>query len=295
MPSLRDVILVALHELKESIVSVRAIVVFVLFVLGSLALSEGCVRAAQQAEDQIRADLEEEWGEEGGEMMAEQLDTVEIRAGVLEDVFNGDRELAEKLAPLPYLGLFFPLMMMTFVPFMIVIFAGDSISNELATGSVRFSLFRTDRTSWALGKFLGQALLIIVALLLGAAATIAFGIVRIEGVEVGPWSSWMIEITLRMSALAFAWTGIAIAVSQVFRSRMAAWAIGFCLVISFGIIGSIFGNQPDGSALQMISKIFPTGYRFGLWTGDVVSVVALCVLGLVYFGLGHFIFRLRDV
>ena len=62
-------------------------------------------------------------------------------------------------------------MAQSFVPLLVLVTSGGVHAADIASGSTRFVLTRSDRLTWSLGKFLGHALLLVAwALYLGNAA-----------------------------------------------------------------------------------------------------------------------------
>lgn len=68
-----------------------------------------------------------------------------------------------------------------YTPLLVVLVAGNRIAEEIGSGSVRYVIFRTSRASWSLGKFVGQTLMIGLALMLSGASAYAVAKFRLAG------------------------------------------------------------------------------------------------------------------
>merc|ERR1712096_295803 len=96
--------------------------------------------------------------------------------------------------------------------------ASDAITGEIANGSCRFALFRTDEMTWVWGKFVGQAGLLAVGVAAGAAGVFAMGLHGLAEFDAGTTAIWLARLSLRAWVYGLAWLGIVMGISQVTRS-----------------------------------------------------------------------------
>ena len=96
-----------------------------------------------------------------------------------------DKELANALVDTPPIAMLYGWLSYFFAPFLVVLIASTRVSDELSTGSARFTLVRCGLVPWCLGKYLGQALQLIPALMLAAAGAWVTAYFRLDFFEPG--------------------------------------------------------------------------------------------------------------
>ncbi|MEM9191496.1 MAG: ABC transporter permease subunit [Myxococcota bacterium] len=293
MSWLRDVIIVAAFDLEESLRSRRVLVLFVLYVLGAVAATIIFTEVLKTIEEELAEQLLVARTEAPATMTQALLESPEVLR-ILSRLVR-DRELAESLVKVPPVALLYGWVALTFGPVLVALTASDAITTEVSTGSIRFALFRTDRSAWAAGKFLGQALLLAVGLLLGGVGAFVTGWINLGAFDPLSTAGWILRYAGTGFVYSFAFLGVALGVSQVTRSVPWARALGiFALASMAGAYGYLTRDRIRDHAPVLIDSgvlVLPGAHRLDLWRPELAemlpSVVVLIAMGLTYFALGH--------
>ena len=297
---LRDTLVVARFDLAESLRSRRALVLLLLFIAGSMAAAGVFVTVLREIENTLAAQLLVASVDSPGAMTDRMMQSPELL-----DVLGGllrDRDLASQLLTVPPLALFYGWVATFFGPALVVFTCGDAIASEVQSGSARFALFRTDRLSWASGKLMGQALLLLVGMLAGAGGVWLVGFGWLGHFVALDNAVWLLRLALRAWVYALSFLGLCMGVSQVLRTRW--WALGASLALTLGVL--VGGRVLDTSwAVEQapilaptLAQLFPGAHRVDLWRPELAdrlpALVLLPALGAAWFYLGHLVFRRRD-
>lgn len=297
---LRDALVVARFDLAESLRSRRVLVFLILYVAGAVASTVLFTEVLQEAEEVLAEQLLVARTTQPGSLTQAIMESPELHRILSRLV--GDEALVTQLLRLPPVALLYHWVSVAFAPVFVMLTASDAISGEVASGSVRFSLFRTDRASWAAGKLLGQSALLAVGLLFGALGAWITGFVQLASFQ--PWETavWLVRYAGTAFFFAFAHVGLALGVSQLTRSVPWSRALGlFALVVAFALPrwlewGPLSESAPVLS--QTLQQLFPSAHRLDLWRPELASVgrsaAILVALGAAYFALGHARFARRD-
>jgi hypothetical protein len=214
----------------------------------------------------------------------------------------GDRALAERLLAVPPLALFYGWLSLTFTPLLVMWTASTRIAEEIASGSVRYVMFRAARSQWCLGKFAGQAAQIFGALLLSAAGAWLVGYFRMKSFEPAASAEYMLIFALKAWLYALPFLGLALAVSQLFSTPNLALAFGFISLLAVSILNGLskwLAGDGWRRAWDIVGLLTPGGHRQGLWWNDAQhlapATVFLLTLAALYLLLGHARFSRRDL
>lgn len=298
--SLVDAWVVARFDLAESLRSRKVLVFLLLYVAGAVAATILFSEVLQEIEEELAEQLSVARTGTPGSLTQAVMERPEVR-GVLARLVR-DEALADALLSIPPIALLYHWVAISFAPIFVVMTSSDAISGEVASGSVRFALFRTDRTAWAAGKLLGQCALLGVGLALGAAGAWVTGWIQLAGFEPLDTALWLARYAASAFVFAFAHLGLALGASQLTRSVPWSRALGlFALVGVFAAHGWLSRDavREDWPVLaDSARQIFPAAHRLDLWrpepTQMAPALVALIALGLTYFALGHWRFSRRD-
>lgn len=291
MPSLRTVGLVASFELRESLRSRWALGVLLLYLLAAAGTSAAFIRAFEA----IRAQL-------GGELEA-------ARSVVQSEQFQrelsnlvGSAEVARALVSIPPLALFYFWIALTLVPLLVVLTSSDAIASDRQSGAARFVLFRADRLSWSLGKLLGQLMLMIVGVFLGAAGSFGLGVLLHADFAAGPTAWWLARFTVRACAYGAAHLGLAFCASQWARTPARARWLGLALLLAVRVTWHVL-NTPAVRAsapglADSVGLALPSAHYLALWQPSAAertsAMLALVLIGIGFFVLGHTRFARQD-
>lgn len=298
----RSTLTVANHELADSIRSRRAIVLLILYFAGSIAGTLIFIKILHEVESQVVKAVGLDPAKNPGGVTA----TLWESSAFKEIVFHlvGNRETAEELLRIPPIALFYGWLSFAFGPMLVILTAAPRIAEEVWSGSVRFALFRTSRNAWCMGKFVGQACQLLIALLLSALGAWLVGLIRIEHFPAFPSAISMASFALKAWVYSLAFLGLATGISQFFSSPNIASAISFIALIVMAALGGIssFFANPDtiwGRTWDLVNLLIPSGYKIDLWRTDpahvIPAVVFLTALSLVYMLIGQSYFSRRDL
>ena len=287
----RTILQVAKFELLESLRSMKALVLVLLFWLGGFGASAFFISGLEKLQRELgqAADIK---------MMMADPRWLSIMKNVL-----GDAEIAKSVASIPPLALLYGASALWFAPVLVWLTSSDAISSDVASGAARFSLFRIERITWAAGKLLGQTCLLAVAVLLGASGCLLAGALWYDGIDVANTAWWLLKLSWSCIVYTFAYLGVAMCASQLTRTNGRARVLALGMMLGCAIGGWVLDrklitdNLPEGAA-NALSKLLPNGHSLALWHPGWVehgtAVLALLAIGLAFFALGFLRFNRRD-
>jgi ABC-type transport system involved in multi-copper enzyme maturation permease subunit len=295
----RDTLITTRHELADAMRSRRAAVVILLFLAILLLSFNGSISVLGRIEQQLAEALALEPG--GAGSITQSLWKSE-RFRRMVDKMVGSNDIVKGLVRLPPLALLYGWLAFSLTPLLVLLTTSTRIAEEVSSGSVRYALFRTSRFSWVLGKFLGQALLVGLAVLLSAAGAWSLARFRIPGTPGLEFALAVLLFAGKSLVLALTFVGLALGCSQLTRSPHVATVISFLAWIALGV-GSFFAERGDGTGWHRIfgflNLLTPGGHDTDLWRMDVPHAAAnllfLLLLGLLYLWLGFARLSRRDL
>jgi ABC-type transport system involved in multi-copper enzyme maturation permease subunit len=297
----RDIAVVAAYELQESLRSRRVVILVLLFVGGAVAGTLGFIDLLESLESTLAQTLAVPDAAKPGAVTSELMRSPQFHR-ILGRLIRDDA-LARELTSMPPLALFYGWLGLYFTPFLIMLSSAETISAELATGSLRFSLLRTSRLSFSLGKLLGQTLLMLVGIALGAIGVWCTGFFQLGSFDGALTALWLALLSLRIAVFAFAHVGLAVGLSHVTRSVPLSRALAIVALFAFGALFAI-GTYNDlvrehaPVAADAVLTFLPRSHMLDLWRPALVdrlpSITMLIALGLVYFAAGYAYRARRD-
>jgi ABC-type transport system involved in multi-copper enzyme maturation permease subunit len=300
-PALRDIAIVATYELGEALRSRRVLILVIMFVGGATFGSLAFIQALHALETSVAQAMAVAGPEKSG-AMAVQL----MRSPEFERMLGGlldDDALAKELVGLPPLALFYGWLGLTFMPALIMLSSADAVSAELANGSARFSLLRTGRLPYSIGKLVGQTLLMLVGLSAGAIAVWLTGFASLASFDAPATAFWLSLLSVRVGFYAFAHVGLAVGLSHFTRSVPLSRVLALASLMVFSVLAGVgtysqFVRTHLGALADALLMLLPSSHRLGLWQPSLVdrlpSLVMLCALGIGYFAVGYSFRARRD-
>lgn len=286
---------VARFELAEALRSRLVGLVFALYGAGAALGAYVFSKALQAAEEAVREQM-------FGTLSAHAVPDDMVRREALPRVISflvDDEALARELSSVDPLALFYGFMALNLVAPLVLMTSGGLHASDIASGAARFVLTRCGRLTWALGKWLGHAVLLGAGLLLGALAT-----ALVAGLSRGIDASsvfWLLRASFRAWIYGLAYLGLFSALALGVRvpslTRTLSILLLFALWIGHSICsgGYIAERVPP---LRHLVWLFPAQYELALWSpswlASVPAILALVALGLGALGLGHAAFRRAD-
>lgn len=293
-------LIVTRHEIVDAFRSKRAITLILLYLLGSIAACNLFVYSLHRIEDElVEAMGLVPYGEAGGVTRA--LWNSDHFRHMLTGLI-GDRELAVQLLSIPPLAIFFGWVALSFTPLLVILMSTPRIAEEVGTSSARFVLFRTTRGSWCCGKFAGQSVLLLSALLLSAVAAWVVGLIRMPSFDQVHSLTAILSYGLKAWVYAIAYIGLALGVSQLSRSPVIATGIALVMMTILTGVATASGHWRGPGWFRILDITYlltPRGNHMALWHPDfahlVPGLIILPALGFLYFSVGHVFFSRRDL
>lgn len=278
-----EVGLVALHEIKKNIRSLKGIVMFVLFTLGGLVPTVG-----QMALDS--------WRRSAGMKEIPPDVKHELFHKALLANYKGDSAIADYLANCPPILFVLFQGTLAFLPLLIILIGFDQIAGDVQYRSIRYFVGRAHRESIVAGKALGTwAVIAVMTLVLNLVVWIAMLIQHEYGVV--DTLSWGVRLWLYSICFGAAYVGLLNFVSSWFKQPMLALltavGLGFCMWLARVILEAVAGNALYGA------WVFPGHYEVLLVSPDPLRAVGGCALAIAWGGVlvagTTFILKRKDV
>ncbi|MBN1672777.1 MAG: ABC transporter permease subunit [Kiritimatiellae bacterium] len=299
MAFLRDVWVVARHELAYSARRRRAAVLLLLYLLAGVAGANLFVTVLNRIEDQLAESMRIERTPTGSTTAA--LWQSRPFRRILTRLV-GDNALAKSLLSVPPLALWYGWFSLMVSPLLAVLLCAPAIAEETGSGSARFMMFRTSRAAWCAGKTMGQAALLLAGLVLSAAGAWCVGNLRMASFASAAGARAMLVFAFRGWLYTLAFLGLAMGVSQMTRSAHKATGFGLVALVVFAALAAAarrYSGPGWRRGWDLLEMLIPQGHRLDLWYPDLShqlpAVVFLAGLGWLYFLIGHFLFARRDL
>ena len=299
-PLLRDLLIHAVHEFRDSLRSKRAIVVLLVYLGGSILMCNGFISLLSELEESLLANLRVAPTDATGSVTQTLWKTPLLKDALTK--LAGDPHLVAHLTRKEPLSVYFFWMTSIFAPVILMMISPTRVSDEMSTGSARFVLFRSSSASWVLGKVLGQFLLLFPALIVCAGGAWLVGWFRLSGFD-GPGTARdLFTYSVLLSPYLLCFLFAATAVSQLTRSSNLATAFGFIFVILSSALAAWAsrGKHWEGwdGFWSVVLNLLPQGYRKDLTYPDAAhvlpAVLILFCLGVFYLLPGYRLLSRRD-
>lgn len=291
---------VARHELADSYRSRRVIVMGLLYLAGSVVATAIFIALLQKMEVHLAKGLGLAISEKAGSVTATLWKSESFRQ--MMTALVGDEALTRSLLGIPPLGLFYGWLAFAFTPVLVMLTSSTRISEEVWSGSARFVLFRISRLHWCLGKFAGQTIQLMVALLLSAVGAWVTGLFRMNAFEPLATALAMLVFAGKAWLFSLAFLGLATAISQLCAGPNLAMAMGLLTLIGMGTLSRVseaFAGEGWRRGWDLLNALTPGAHRLNLWWGDIAhavpSFVFLLALSIAYLLAGFAWFSRRDL
>lgn len=289
---------VAAQELLDALRSRRALIFLVLYLVGAITASIIFINVLHRIEVQAVKAMGLTPSEIPGrttEILWKSQNFRNMMRGLIDD-----RTLMDQLLEIPPVALFYAWLSFTFTPLLVVLLSSSRIAEEVESGAIRYSLVRTSRSILCLGKYTGQALLLLIALLCSAAGAWIAAAIRMESFEWGTGAVSLGIFSVKAWLYACVYLGLALGISQLVRSQIKATALGlFAMILLTVIYGLHHLYRETYRFADMMVEIIPQGHKMDLWYLDPAILIpaALMLVGLsfAYLLAGYAVFFRRDL
>ena len=299
MSALLRVVRVAGLELHVAMRSRRALVVALLFISVTGAAMYGTVSAFAAMEREVSAAL--------GLPVPDAAGTVTMTLWrskpfmhIVSHLVGNQLVFADLTGQHPVVLAYAVFLLFHLVPFLTLLVSAPRIAEDLRSGAARYLLVRTTRMEWTLGVFFGEALLLAVALLLGALAAWGVALWQMAGMSAAALLPSLLDWSVRAWIYAFGWLGLFLGVSHFSRSGGKATAL--CILVLLGAVAwpRMLANFADSFAgLVHLDLLAPSASKTLLWrrtpSAFLQGCVQLAALSFLFLSLGAAVFRRRDV
>ncbi|MBA4386704.1 MAG: hypothetical protein C0404_01915 [Verrucomicrobia bacterium] len=300
MGFIRQVLVVARHELADSIRSRRVVVFLILYIAGAMLACNLFITVIHKLERQISSVMLLPESRTPGAV----VDTV-WKSKIFQDMvvsMAGDRKIAQEFFNVPVIALFYAWLAFIFTPPLVMLSASGRISEEVSTGSARFALTRTSRGSWCLGKFFGQALEALIPILLSAIGAWCVARFRLPTMDGPEAMRMMIIYSWKVWIYSLPYIGLALGISQTTRSQYLAMTLGFTAWIVLAILSAIaayFVGDGINQVWQLVQLLIPMDHMLGLWRTSVshscTAALFLVALAFAYMSAGYAFLSRKDL
>lgn len=288
---LRDLCIVAGQELAESVRTKRALLLTLLFCGVTVAFTLWFIKMITIVEEQLVNALVLDAGTTGSTAAALWKSDM-FRRGLTDMI--GDKDVAASLLEFTPLGLFFGFMSLSLAPWLVALTSSARITEEIWSGSARFVLCRTTRLAWLFGKYLGQALQLLVALMLSIAACWLCGWFRLGSFDGAATFRDMLLLAPKAWIYGLTFLGLVSGISMFCKSPGIANVLGMIglIVTSAGYhLAHHFAADGWRRILDAVQIVLPRHHYFDLmrpdWAHALPATVFLLALGLGYLLVGY--------
>ena len=291
----------ALSEWGGAIRSRRALVLLVLYLGAALLCMNGTISVLGKMETELAAMLQLPDTGETGVVSASLWKSKPFNRLVRSVV--GESPVLDDIAGRHPVELIYAWFVFFCAPLLTVLVAGTRVSEDLRSGAVRYMLVRETRLEWSVGKYLGQALMIAVALAISAVGAAVVTFCRLPGGTASSLFLPLLNWGLRAWIYSLAWLGLALGISHLTRSPGRALSLSIMMIGLFGALPPLMDLLQAAKgwpvAFTHVRMLVPAGAEMSLWRFSAVPLVTgsfhLVILGFTYLMLGAAVFCRRDV
>jgi len=291
---------VAVTELAAAVRSRRALVVTLLFVVVAAFVMYGTVSAFAAMEREVLVGLGLPASDAPGSVTTVLWKSKPFMR-IIDRMVGDSLVFADIRGRHPIL-LAYAMFVFQIVPLLTLLVSAPRVAEDLHGGSARYWLVRVTRTEWSLGKFVGEAMMLACAMLVGALSAWAVVLFRLPGTTGVGLLPGLVDWTLRAWVYAFGWLGLFLGVSHVARSGGKATALSI-----LALLGAVAWTPflrtcapetgPCASLIQL-DLLVPQSAQAALWRREfgplAFGIVQLAALSFLYLSLGAAVFRRRD-
>ena len=231
--------------------------------------------------------------------------TVLWRSASFRDMLTGlvgDKALTETLLGFTPLGLFYGWLAFTFGPWLVVLTSASRVTEDIWGGTVRFVVYRTSRLAWLMGKFAGQSLQFLVALLVSVGGAWLTAKIKLDGIDGPVVLGEMLLFAFKAWIYGMAYLGLVTGLSVYCKSPGIANVTGVIALV--GAIATYhlttYYEGEGWRRLLDVARVFtPRCHYFDLmrpdWMHSATAGLFLVVLALGFLTLGHLRLARRDL
>lgn len=292
---------VACYEWFDALRSRRALVVLLLYMTAAVCTMNWSINILHKMETELSTLLQLPKSDRTG-VVSTALWKSKPFQNMMKQVTQNDLVLQDITGKHP-VELIYAWFAFFYAPLLVVLVAGNRIAEDLGSGAVRYVIFRTSRASWSMGKFIGQALMIGLALVLSGFGAYAVAKYRLAGSGTPDLFINILQWSLRAWVFSFPYLGLAMGLSHLTKSASKATVMGIlaitvCFIVTV-LLRHFTADTGWRSYLPYLGVLVPEDHKMYLWRNSlaplVTGTVYLMTLGFCYLLAGYAVFRKRDV
>jgi len=298
---LRQMWRVACYEWFDALRSRRALVVLLLYMAAAVCNMHWSINLLHKLENELATVLQLPQSEQTG-VVSTALWKSKPFQRIMKQMAQNDLVLQDITGKHP-VELIYAWFAFFYTPLLVVLVSGNRIAEDLGSGTVRYMIFRISRISWTLGKFLGQTLMIGLALILSGMGAYAVARYRLSGSGTPDLCVNVLQWSVRAWIFSIPYLGLAMGLSHLTRSASKATVMGIiaitvCFVLSL-LLRHFTAETGWRAYLPYLNMLMPEDHKMYLWRNAlaplVTGTVYLLTLGFCYLLTGYAFFRKRDV
>jgi len=291
---------VACYEWFDALRSRRALVVLLLYMAAAVCNMHWSINLLHKLENELVTVLQLPPSEHAG-VVSTTLWKSKPFQRMMKQMTQNDLVLQDITGKHP-VELIYAWFAFFYTPLLVVLVAGSRIAEDLGSGAVRYMIFRISRSSWTLGKFIGQALMIGFALVLSSLGAYAVAKYRLAGSGTPDLFLNMVQWSVRAWIFSFPYLGLAMGLSLLTKSASKATVMGIiaitvCFVVSI-LLHHFTGDTGWRAYLPYLGLLVPDEHKMYMWRNSLAPLVTgttyLIALGFCYLLTGYAFFRHRD-
>lgn len=292
---------VACYEWFDALRSRRALVVLLLYMAAAVCNMHWSINLLHKLENELATVLQLPQSEQTG-VVSTALWKSKPFQRIMKQMAQNDLVLHDITGKHP-VELIYAWFAFFYTPLLVVLVSGSRIAEDLGSGTVRYMIFRISRISWTLGKFIGQTLMIGLALILSGIGAYAVAKIRLSGSGTPDLCVNMLQWSMRAWIFSIPYLGLAMGLSHLTRSASKATVMGIvavtvCFVLSL-LLRHFTTDIGWRAYLPYLSMLTPEEHKMYLWRNALAPLVTgsayLVTLGFCYLLIGYAFFRKRDV
>lgn len=298
---LRQIRLIALHELAITVATRRAIAAVSLYLVTALLGGVAYVKSLNAMERQAAHALATPGADPAKAAVAAANLTRQAYDQLVVFLAGTDGvPVAKSLTD----SMILPALLwgsLAFLPFLVVLTSFDMISSDLQTRSLCYSVLRAPRSSILFGKLLAQTTLFVGLSVLASCALLAVAASLIEHFEIVAALPGLFRVWLLLLPYGFCYLGLSAFCSASLRQPSVALIAAFGGMVALRIVGflSHVPEQHPLAPLRYLRWLSPAQYQSGLWeqefAGPVLSMIAYLCFGATFVAFAGRVLDRRDL
>lgn len=268
LTSLRDTAVVARFHLMRSLRTRSAVLLCLALTTASTGGAWVFVQVLLQFESAAARALGVPVTTKPGAMYTVLQEREEFVNFMREVVKSADR--VEWAFSLPFLSVTHFWLLLGMVPFLAAAAGAEVLAGDVKDRSLRYEVLRSGRLEVVMGRFLGQLLLVFVAVIVASLGTWTIAMTCMIHQDPVLQMSSLLALAPRLCAWSVPFLGVGVAFSQIAGTMNGAraLAIGTTIVtfVAFGTLNSPWGRDLRlGFFRHVIEPLLPQEYMLALW------------------------------